>query len=194
VLILVRHGRTAHNASRRLLGRLDVPLDEVGVRQAQALGRLPLLRDADRVVTSPLQRTLCTAEALGPPVEVDPRWIEVDYGVYDGIPVDANSEVFKHWPAELEWVPEGGESLLDVGGRVRAACDEFWDVAADRDVVVVTHVSPLKAAVAWALGVDDRVAAQMIVDVASISLIAATRAGRPALKVFNDTHQVSAIG
>ena len=191
MLILVRHGRTAHNASRRLLGRLDVPLDEIGVKQAEALGRLPLLQDAGRVVTSPLQRTVCTAEALGPPVEVDPRWIEVDYGIYDGMALDTNPEVFQHWPAELEWVPEGGESLLDVGGRVRAACDELWGEASERDVVVVTHVSPLKAAVAWALGVDDRVAAQMIVDVASISLIAATRAGRPALKVFNDTHAVA---
>ncbi|MBO0732051.1 MAG: histidine phosphatase family protein [Acidimicrobiaceae bacterium] len=188
MLILVRHGRTAHNASRRLLGRIDVPLDATGVEQAQALGRLPLLRDADRVVSSPLQRAVCTAEALGPAVEVDPRWIEVDYGIYDEVPLDSNPEVFRHWPAELEWTPEGGESLLDVGRRVRAACSELWEEAAQRDVVVVTHVSPLKAAIAWALGVDDRVAAQMIVDVASISLIAAGRAGQPALKAFNDTH------
>lgn len=188
MLILVRHGRTAHNASRRLLGRLDVPLDAIGVKQAEALGHLPLLRDAGRIVSSPLQRAVRTAEAFGPAVEVDPRWIEVDYGVYDGMALDDNPEVFRHWPAELEWVPAGGESLLDVGSRVRAACAELWEQAARRDVVVVTHVSPLKAAVAWALGVGDAVSAQMIVDVASISVIAANRAGRPALKVFNDTH------
>lgn len=188
MLILVRHGRTAHNASRRLLGRLDVPLDAIGVKQAEALGHLPLLRDAGRIVSSPLQRAVRTAEAFGPAVEVDPRWIEVDYGVYDGMALDDNPEVFRHWPAELEWVPAGGESLLDVGSRVRSACAELWEQAARRDVVVVTHVSPLKAAVAWALGVGDAVSAQMIVDVASISVIAANRAGRPALKVFNDTH------
>ncbi len=188
MLILVRHGRTGHNASRRLLGRLDVPLDALGVRQAEALGASELLRRAARVVTSPLERCVRTAEALGPPVEVDPRWIEVDYGIYDGMDLEGAAEVFRHWPEDLSWAPEGGESLHALGERVRAACEELWDEAAARDVVVVTHVSPLKAAVAWALGVDDRISVQMIVDVASISQIVPTRLGRPALRAFNDTH------
>ena len=88
MLFLVRHGRTAHNASRRLLGRLDVPLDELGRRQAEALGRVPFLREAARVVSSPLSRAVETAAALGPPVSVDERWVEIDYGIYDGAASD----------------------------------------------------------------------------------------------------------
>jgi probable phosphoglycerate mutase len=76
VLILVRHGRTAANASGLLLGRADPPLDEVGV--AQAAGVAAELRDVYRVVTSPLARTRATAEALGVPVSVDERWLELD--------------------------------------------------------------------------------------------------------------------
>ena len=44
MLIVLRHGRTASNASRRLLGRMDVPLDELGRRQAEALGQSQLVR------------------------------------------------------------------------------------------------------------------------------------------------------
>src|SRR5262249_27421092 len=150
-----RHGRTAHNASRRLLGRLDIPLDDLGRRQAWALGRVPTLRGAARVVSSPLSRARATAASLGPSVTIDDRWSEIDYGVYDGLTVDAASELWHQWDCDISFVPESGESLSSVGRRVREACDELWPEALDRDVVVVTHVSPIKAAVAWALGVGD---------------------------------------
>ncbi len=186
MLYLVRHGRTEANASRRLLGRLDVPLDELGRRQAEALGRVPFLREAERVVTSPLIRTVETAEALGPPVSVDERWVEIDYGVHDGADVDGVPELFAKWGADLSFAPEGGESLAAVGSRVRQACDDLWSEAGEHDVVVVTHVSPIKAAVAWALGADDEILWRMFVDPASISLIGCGR-GSPILKGFNDT-------
>jgi broad specificity phosphatase PhoE len=186
MLYLVRHGRTEANASRRLLGRLDIPLDELGRRQAGALGRVPFLREAERVVTSPLIRTVETAEALGPPVTVDERWVEIDYGVHDGADVDGVPELFAQWAADLSFSPEGGESLAAVGCRVRQAGEDLSSEAADHDVVVVTHVSPLKAAVAWALGVGDEILWRMFVDLASVSVIGCGR-GLPTLRVFNDT-------
>jgi broad specificity phosphatase PhoE len=202
VLLLVRHGRTAQNASRRLLGRLDVPLDELGQRQAQSLGRVGLLRNANRVVCSPLLRARATAAELGPPVTVDPRWTEIDYGIYDGREVDSVPELFRRWVGDIGYEPEGGESLTAVGARVRAACEDLWAEAAAHDVVVVTHVSPIKAAVAWALGVDDEVTWRMFVDVASLSCVGpgrpsseGTSVGRPGpvLRTFNETqHRPSA--
>jgi broad specificity phosphatase PhoE len=186
VLLLVRHGRTAPNASRRLLGRLDVPLDDLGRRQAEALGRQPRLRAAVRVISSPLARARETAAALGPPVEVDDRWTEIDYGKYDGESVEAAADLWRMWGDDLRLAPEGGESLAAMGQRVRAACDDLWPEAAEQDVVVVTHVSPIKAAVAWALGVGDEISWRMFVDVASVSSLGAGRSG-PALHRFNDT-------
>ncbi len=187
MLYLVRHGRTATNADRRLLGRVDVPLDELGRRQAAALGQLGFLRGAARVVSSPLLRARDTAAALGPRVSVDERWAEIDYGMYDGWKVEDASELWKRWGADLSYTPEGGESLAALGHRVREACAELWPEAAERDVVVVTHVSPLKAAVAWALGVGDDIAWRMFVDVASVSRVGAGRSG-PALLTFNEVH------
>jgi broad specificity phosphatase PhoE len=187
VLYLVRHGRTSHNASRKLLGRLDVPLDDVGLRQAEALGRVEFLRNSTRVVSSPLERSRVTASALGPPVTVDSRWTEIDYGVYDGSDLGSVPEVWEAWTADLAYKPPGGESLLAVGERVRDACADIWEEAARHDVVVVTHVSPLKAAVAWALGVGDEVCWRMFVDVASVSRIGPGGRG-PILRSFNETH------
>jgi broad specificity phosphatase PhoE len=187
VLLLVRHGRTAENASRRLLGRLDVPLDDLGRRQAEALGRHPRLHAAPRVISSPLQRAVETASALGPPVEVDDRWTELDYGKFDGMSVEAAADLWRLWGRDLHLAPEGGESLAEMGKRVRAACEDVWPEAAEQDVVVVTHVSPIKAAVAWALGVGDEISWRMFVDVASVSYIGTGRSG-PALHRFNETH------
>ena len=61
-LIVVRHGRTEANAARRLLGHLDLPLDELGQLQAEAL--VATVGRVDRVVSSPLLRTRQTAAGL----------------------------------------------------------------------------------------------------------------------------------
>lgn len=186
MLYLVRHGRTAHNASRRLLGRLDVPLDDLGRRQAEALGRVPALHHARRVVTSPLARARDTAAALGPPVTTDDRWLEIDYGIYDGVELEAAPELWRGWGTDLRYTPEGGESLAGLGVRVRDACQDLWAEATEGDVVVVTHVSPIKAAIAWALGVGDETSWRMFVDVASLSVLGPGRSG-PSLRTFNET-------
>lgn len=158
MLFLVRHGRTAQNAARLLLGRMDVPLDELGRRQAAALGALPALHGAARVVSSPLARAFDTAAVLGPPVTVDERWIEIDYGVFDGAELSAAAELWQGWDADLEYRPPEGESLAEMGRRVRSACEDLWEEACSVDVVVVSHVSPIKAAVGWALAAGDAVA------------------------------------
>jgi alpha-ribazole phosphatase len=186
VLYLVRHGRTAQNAARLLLGRMDVPLDELGRRQAAALGTVPELNAAARVVSSPLARAFDTASALGPAVTVDERWIEIDYGTFDGAELTAAGELWEGWDRDLEYRPPEGESLADLGRRVRGACDQLWEEAAGRDVVVVSHVSPIKAAVAWALGVGDDVQWRMFLDTASITVIGPGRRG-PTLRSFNQT-------
>lgn len=187
MLFLVRHGQTAHNATRRLLGRLDLPIDELGLRQADALGAIEELHQARRVIASPLLRARQTAARLGPPVGIDERWVEMDYGIYDGLPLgDVPPSIWDRWLTDPTWRPEGGESHFDLDLRVRNACDELWTEATQGDVVVVSHVSPIKAAVAWALGVGVETSWRMHLDTASICRIGAGRSG-PALVSFNET-------
>ena len=82
-------------------------------------------------------------------------------------------------------MPPGGESLTELGVRVRAACAELVDEIRTGDVVVVSHVSPIKAAVAWALGAGDELAWRMFVGLASISRISVGDRG-PLLYSFNE--------
>ena len=165
---------------------MDVPLDELGRRQAEALGRAEVLRDASRVVSSPLMRARETAACFGRPVTVDERWTEIDYGVYDGAEADSVPDLWGRWTGDLAFVPDSGESLEALGQRVREACDELWPEAVDHDILVVTHVSPIKAAVAWALGVGDETSWRMFVDLASVTRIGVGRSG-PSLRTFNET-------
>jgi broad specificity phosphatase PhoE len=190
VLIVVRHGRTEANASGRLLGRLDVALDEEGRRQARALAAQ--VNGASRVVCSPLLRARQTADELGLPVTIDERWLELDYGVLDGQPMaEVPTDLWRHWQSDISYVPEGGESLAGLGIRVRAACADLAEEAAAEDIVVVTHVSPIKAAAAWALGISDEIAWRMYVAPASITTIGFGARG-PMLRSFNETQHLTA--
>lgn len=184
MLLLVRHGRTELNAAGLLQGRVDPPLDAHGRAQAAALAALPVLRDAARVVCSPLLRARETAAALGPAVTVDGRWVELDYGEWDGRPfAEVTAEEWARWRADPAWSPPGGESLASVGARVRPALAELATEAAETDVVVVTHVSPIKAALAWALGTGDAVAWAIHLDPATLTRIAMRPTGAVVLSL-----------
>ena len=162
MLILVRHGESVANAQGLLLGRTDAELTAAG--RAQAVAARSLLRDpVAEVRTSPLRRSRDTAELLdlGVPVAVDERWVEIDYGEFECQPLGGiPAEVWQRWQSDRDFRPAGGESLAAVDQRITAACEELFaeDGAArlpDGDVVVVSHVTPIKAAVAWALGTVD---------------------------------------
>lgn len=192
MLILVRHGRTAANASGLLLGRrLDPGLDELGQRQAAALRAV--VGSASRVVCSPLRRTRETAAALGLPMTIDERWAEIDYGTLDGTPLaDVPAASWAEWRADPELPFGGGESLAGLGRRVRAAAQELAAESRSTDVVVVTHVSPIKAATAWALGVGDEVVWRMWCAPASVTTIG-TDGPLPSLRSYNVTAHLDAL-
>lgn len=189
MLILVRHGQTQANAEARVLGRADPPLTELGLRQATAMAAA--VGSVDRVVASPLARARQTAACFGVPVEVDERWIELDFGEYDErLLTDVPLEVWQRWRADPGYAPPGGESLVSVGERVRAACEALADDARERNVVVVSHVSPIKAAVTWALGTGDEVIWRLFLDLASVSKVEVGPHG-PVLRTYNDTTHLS---
>ena len=73
-------------------------------------------------MSSPLLRARQTAESIGVPVEVDERWIEVDYGDYDGVALSSPeaSRLWERWRTDTSFVPPGGESLEHMAERVAA--------------------------------------------------------------------------
>jgi broad specificity phosphatase PhoE len=192
MLVLVRHGESMLNREHRLAGRLDTPLTELGARQAVAAGTM--LGSVGRLLASPLGRAKATADLLGTGLEVEeePRMIELDYGELDGTPLtEVDPVLWQRWMRDAAFAPSGGESLATLGVRVGEVMEELFDVegsgarATDADVVVVSHVSPIKAAVAWALGADDLVAWRLRLSTGSVTRIAMGPAG-PQLLSFNE--------
>lgn len=185
MLILVRHGRTDANARGLLQGRMDTVLDSVGETQAAQLAAA--IGPVDRVISSPLRRAVQTASAFGGSIEIDERWIELDYGVYDGQPQAAlGAAQWARWRADPHFSVEGGESLSALADRVVPALEALVEAAREQTVVVVSHVSPIKAAVSWALGVGPEISWRCRLDQAAITRVAIGPGG-PSLASFNET-------
>jgi len=185
MLYLVRHGRTLVNAENRLQGRINHSLDEVGKRQSAEIAGA--LKAVDRVISSPLLRAVETAQAFNLPIEIEPRFVELDYGDFEGIlQSDVSEEIWKQWRLDINFRPPGGESLADVDFRVRQALIELVDEARVQNIVIVSHVSPIKAGVAWAIDANVSSSWKMLLDRGSISRIEISDQG-PKLRGFNDT-------
>ncbi|MEI8241081.1 MAG: histidine phosphatase family protein [Actinomycetota bacterium] len=183
MLYLVRHGRTEANAGGRLQGRIDLPIDEVGRAQAQAL--VNVVPEPDVLVCSPLLRARQTAEVFGKAPVIDDRWIELSYGDYEGVPIgDVPPDVWNRWVNDLSFTPPGGESIHTLSERVVGACEALLEQARHQTVVVVSHATPIKVAMGWALGVDASVTWRSFIDQASVTTVAIRDRG-PVLTAFN---------
>ena len=97
-IYLARHGETALNAAGVLRGRLDPELNMAGLQEAEALGKVLAHEDVQLIVASPLRRAVATARAVavraGLEVELDPRFIDRDYGPWAG---HSREEVNQQW-------------------------------------------------------------------------------------------------
>jgi alpha-ribazole phosphatase len=184
VLYLVRHGRTDANANGLLQGRLDPPLDELGRRQAAAVAER--IGRVDEVIASPLRRAQETAGYFDTEIVTDDRWIEVAYGEYEGVPVgEVPPDVWQSWRTNREFATPGGESFGSLDARVREACAELTDRLSGRNIVVVSHVSPIKSAVSWALNATMEIMFHCHLSQASLCRIDIGKFG-PLLYSFNE--------
>lgn len=149
LLILARHGETDSNRDRLALGREDVPLNERGRLQAQALARSLSRQPIVAIYSSPLRRALDTArvaaDAIGLDVVVDEGLIEMDVGEIEGATFEVMrkryGELLRRWfSQEVGDVPmPGGESLRDVQDRAWAAIQRIRESHPDDTVLAVTH-------------------------------------------------------
>ena len=195
-LLLLRHGATPLTAEKRFSGAGDPELSAVGLQQVDAVARRLAKRGGiDAIVSSPLQRTVQTAQAaadaLGLSVEIDPGFRETDFGLWDG---HSFAEVRERWPAEHSaWLastavaPPGGESFDAVAARVLAARAALLERHARRTVLVVSHVTPIKTLIRDALGAPPESLYAMELSAASLSVVTCYTDGRSSMRLFNDT-------
>jgi len=160
-VVLWRHGRTEWNAEARFQGTTDVPLDPVGVAQAERAARdLATLRP-DRIVSSDLRRARDTAEALaslaGLSVSTDPDLRETFAGSWQGLLRDEiiarDGDLFARWASGEDVRPGGGESRLEVAARVSGSVRRHLDqVPPGGTLVVATHGGAARAGIGSLLG------------------------------------------
>ena len=140
-----RHGETTRNAERRISGRTDVPLSELGNSQAQDLAERMSGCGIDLIIASPMIRAQATAHAVAErcsvPVITDERLIEQDYGIYEGVSMDAPEfQSFLSNKRQFAYKYPGGESMMDVAHRVYSL---FEDIKRKYDdtatIMLVSH-------------------------------------------------------
>ena len=179
-IYLCRHGKTAWNAERRIQGLNDIELNHKGLEQADFLAKFlkSQINAPIRIISSPLLRAKQTAavigEALDVPVETDERIIEINTGIFTGKCLDelATDEA---WQAHLrdpwgEGYGVGGESAESVRTRVMSLIHEAIVSKDERDLLLVTHASPIRHAIMAMLDIPPRHLYHIVVHNASVSL------------------------
>jgi probable phosphoglycerate mutase len=163
-LIIVRHGQTEWNRVERFRGRLDVPLNDTGLRQARAAARrIAAAWTVQAVYYSDLARTRATAQAIAAackaPSFAHPGLLDIDYGQWSGLsPAEASvrdSERLALWYKQPHRVQiPGGESLDAVRQRAVAGMDGLAHQHDGQTIVLVSHLVVCRLLVLEALGLD----------------------------------------
>ncbi len=177
-LYLVRHAE--HDlVGRGLAGRADTPLNAAGRAQAERLGRWFARERPTALWTSPLPRARQTAEAIargtGLAVGEAEALTEVDFGAWTGCGFDALEEdpVWRRWNAAraLARAP-GGEAMAEVQARMVGFLNRLCDSDPGGAHALVGHGDPIRAALAYYLGVPIDLFLRIEVSPASISVLA----------------------
>ena len=161
-LILARHGETVWNVEKIYRGRADVNLDEVGIKQAELLGKYLSNWKLEAIYSSPLKRALDTAnivaryQKIG--VHVAEGFIDFDYGEWQSLPEQEAKKLYPTLHNEWHNNPHkvkmpGGESLEDVRKRAVAIVNDVLPKY-QGSVVLVSHRVVNKVLICSLLGLD----------------------------------------
>ncbi|WP_067902906.1 bifunctional RNase H/acid phosphatase [Nocardia vaccinii] len=195
-LLLLRHGQTELSVERRYSGRGNPPLTALGREQAaRAAKYLAAKGDIAAIVTSPLGRARETAGAVGEALNVEvrvlDRLIETDFGDWEGLTfaeaVQADPELHARWLSDSTVCPPGGESFAAVRERIEAARADLVGLYPGRNVVVVSHVTPIKTLLQLALGVGPSLLYRLHLDLASLSIAEFYPDGGSSVRLVNET-------
>jgi len=203
-LVLVRHGVTPHTVEKRFSGGLDSAnpgLSDEGRDQVRATAEwlAPLAARVDAVISSPVRRTLESAEivaaVLGKEVGVEPGFAEMEFGAWDGMTflevAERHPDELDAWLGSLDVPAGGGESFRVVEKRVLDGLQRVLDRHAGKTVVVVSHVTPIKTLVSHAVDAPLESVFRMELSPASVSVVSFFLGGkdgteqRASLRMFN---------
>ncbi|HEY5978900.1 MAG TPA: histidine phosphatase family protein [Microlunatus sp.] len=162
-LIVLRHGRTAWNATGRFQGQADIGLDDRGLAQAERAAEVLAELAPAAIHSSDLSRARQTAAPLaarcGLTVRTDARLREIHVGSWEGLTIDemlgrVDDDLKRAYLAgeDVRRSPTG-ETVAEVGERAGTALDEIGLTAPDGStVVVVMHGVAARAGVCRLVG------------------------------------------
>lgn len=201
-LVLLRHGQSPMSIRREYSGSRSNPeLTELGRQQAAAAARhLAELADCGRmnfsgIVASPQRRAQQTAEAaaktLGLDIHVDADLRETDFGRWEGMTFSeahaATPQLHSSWLTDPTVAPPEGEDFHTVDRRVSAARARIAQQFGAGDVLVVSHVTPIKSLLRQGLGCGFEIFTRLHLDLASLSVAEFYADGPTAVRLINDT-------
>jgi broad specificity phosphatase PhoE len=196
-IYLVRHGETQWNKGEIFRGTKDIPLNEIGIKQAQSVGNYFSQRPVNRIISSPLARAAQTAESIsmttGIKIETMKEFTDMNFGIWEGLKL---REVEQRFPADLNrWKTspeklqiEGGETLDMVRDRISSGLANILYGTEDT-IIIISHRVICKMLVLHALRIGNDHFWDMRYDPASITLLEWNN-GRHALIFCNDTCQL----
>ena len=202
-VVIIRHGQTQWNADGRFMGQADIPLDEVGERQAEAVARRLAGERPAAIYASDLQRAWHTAQAIqaeiarsaapepAPSLIPENRLREMKFGDWQGLTYPEIQlrfpETSAAWETNmLENAPSGGETLLQLAERVQQAYDEIHRLHQDQTVILVAHGGTLQILLCLALEIGIEKFWQFNLHNTSLSELIIVEGG-VILGLFNDT-------
>lgn len=198
----VRHGATTAAGTPKLIGRTDLPLSDLGVRQAAALAERLADREFSALWCSPLVRCRVTAAAIGDRIGhmavIDPRLAEIDLGDLEGrsfgeLPKGPKSfrDRWQKRPGSTRF--PNGENLNEVADRTWDVLNELYAQHPDGHVLVVSHMFAISAALTRIFQWKPALFRTFAVDVASLTTVAFQHGGFRLLQL-NDCAHLEALG
>jgi broad specificity phosphatase PhoE len=203
-VFLVRHGATVLSAEDRFAGATNVELSDEGRAQARALSRRLSREPVSAFFSSPLDRTMETAKILaephGKPVQIDPGFLEINHGVWEGLTrTDAETRfgnMYARWEADpYNYAPEGGETGLAVTARAMPSLQRVVAENPGGLVCVVSHKATIRLLLGALLGFDPRrYRDHLDLNPASLTILDFRDDRDARLTVFNDVAHYSPDG
>ncbi|QTH59154.1 bifunctional RNase H/acid phosphatase [Corynebacterium hindlerae] len=177
--ILIRHGQTEMSVAKQYSGSSNPPLTQTGVEQVEKVAqRLANRGGIDAIVCSPLTRARQSADIiaaqLGLPIREIDALRELDFGTWEGRTfaevMEADPEAHAAFLSDTKASPPEGESVQAVARRVKKAIDALAEEYGEANIVLVSHVTPIKCVLKQALDVPASVVNKIHLDLASMSI------------------------